>query len=374
MRVFLSHTSRDKPLLRELRGFLPRFLHTWIDEDQLLIGTELRRTLQSVIEEHSDFVVIFVSDDAAKSEWVQQELAWALSREKSLGSNFILPVLLSANDALVDELGLQGRLFLRCASYSAADIKSLASKLSDHLFHWAINRLEASRTVTRRAIYPTGDWAFDMPNVLVVFDHAAPDLPDRSYVLSTLKVTTVRALRDGSFEVHSKRSSTGTIVSSEVISNPVSAISYGDGTPQGGTREKFHDAHTGDQFVQAFKTERRIRVGDRSPLPDDDPVLAALSENFLLTPMHAYSGTRISAHTERVRLLIYFNGPVQPQPSHVHTVLIEASGRVSARKIRLKHLPEKSLYVIEADDLPSEAGLYAYWRWPQEAKVILDDR
>jgi len=367
MRVFFSHSSRDKPLLREIKRLLPGFLNTWIDEDHLLIGADLGTSLQSAISEQSDFVVIFISEEAATSKWVRQELAWALEREKTLGTNFILPVLLSTKESLVDDLGLQGRLFLRCGSYNTADIENLARKLSDHLFHWAIIRLEAAQASPHPLLPANGDAAFDAPNVLVVFDHAAPDQDDGSYVLSALKVMTIRALRDGDIEIHTKRSSTGTIVSSELISNPVTGVSYGVGTPQGGTKEVLYNARAGEQFVEVTESERRIRVGDRSSVPDDVPVLASLHTHFLLSPLHAYSGTRTVAPTERVRLLCYFNGPNSPK--RVNSVLIEASGEVSGNKTRLEYVPEKSLYVVEADDVPAGAGLYAYWKWPEEAKA-----
>ena len=38
MKVFLSHSSRDQALVREVKGLLPDFLNTWLDEDSLCWG------------------------------------------------------------------------------------------------------------------------------------------------------------------------------------------------------------------------------------------------------------------------------------------------------------------------------------------------
>jgi hypothetical protein len=51
MRIFLSHRSRDKALLREFRSQLPSFLETGLDEESLSWGdsfpTELKLSIQS---------------------------------------------------------------------------------------------------------------------------------------------------------------------------------------------------------------------------------------------------------------------------------------------------------------------------------------
>ena len=51
---------------------------------------ELRSSIQSGV----DFLIIFLDNDALSSEWVKQELNWAIEREKELKRTFILPILL----------------------------------------------------------------------------------------------------------------------------------------------------------------------------------------------------------------------------------------------------------------------------------------
>ena len=38
MRIFLSHSSIQKPLVREIKKRLPQHLNAWIDEERLLFG------------------------------------------------------------------------------------------------------------------------------------------------------------------------------------------------------------------------------------------------------------------------------------------------------------------------------------------------
>ena len=58
MRIFFSHSSRDKALLRELRGYLPPWISSWIDEDELLFGSDLDTSLKRTIDEDVDYVVL----------------------------------------------------------------------------------------------------------------------------------------------------------------------------------------------------------------------------------------------------------------------------------------------------------------------------
>ena len=51
MKVFLSHSSRDKALVREIRSHLPEHVTTWLDEEELLVGQDLKISIKSAIED-----------------------------------------------------------------------------------------------------------------------------------------------------------------------------------------------------------------------------------------------------------------------------------------------------------------------------------
>ena len=82
MQIFLSHSSKQKPLIREIRKNLPEHLESWIDEEKLLIGDDISASLQSAIKVETDYLLIFLDAHAASSTWVAAELRWALQAEK----------------------------------------------------------------------------------------------------------------------------------------------------------------------------------------------------------------------------------------------------------------------------------------------------
>jgi prolyl-tRNA editing enzyme YbaK/EbsC (Cys-tRNA(Pro) deacylase) len=136
VRVFFSHSSRDKALLRELRGYLPPWVTSWIDEDQLLFGVQLEPTLRKTIDEEVDYLVLFLGPEAFESDWVRREIEWALEREQRLGRVFLLPVLLVDVRERLSELGLAGRLTVNLADFSRGGIKMLAETLTNHFGGW----------------------------------------------------------------------------------------------------------------------------------------------------------------------------------------------------------------------------------------------
>jgi hypothetical protein len=134
MRIFLSHRSRDKALVREFKDYLPRFLDTWLDEDSLSWGEFFPETLKSTIQSGVDFLIIFLDEQALKSNWVMQELDWAFEREKELKRIFVLPILLE--DIPKDNLppSFQSRLHLRLNDFNRTTIEALAERATLELF------------------------------------------------------------------------------------------------------------------------------------------------------------------------------------------------------------------------------------------------
>lgn len=145
MKIFLSHSSRDTAIVREVRSFLPRSISTWLDDDNLVITPHLAVSLKETIQADTDFVVIFLGREAIKSEWISRELQWALEREKELGRVFILPILL---DDMWDEIKperFRNRFYLKCFEQSRNSVISLAKELTDHLFKWLDNYYELKK-------------------------------------------------------------------------------------------------------------------------------------------------------------------------------------------------------------------------------------
>jgi hypothetical protein len=138
VKIFLSHCSRDKPLVNDFKELLPPFLSTWLDDESLSWGDQLATELRSTIQSGVDFLVIFLDNESLNSAWVRQELDWAIQRERELKRTFVLPVLLP--QALSEKLPpeLSERLFLRLSDYGRASIEALAKRATEKLFQLVV--------------------------------------------------------------------------------------------------------------------------------------------------------------------------------------------------------------------------------------------
>ena len=78
MKIFLSHASESKPLVRQLTEPLPAHVSIWLDRDAMAPGQRFDRRIRAAIERECDFVLVFVDEHALASDWVRQETAMAL--------------------------------------------------------------------------------------------------------------------------------------------------------------------------------------------------------------------------------------------------------------------------------------------------------
>jgi TIR domain len=106
-KVFLSHSSADKPFVRmfsadlEAAGF-----EVWLDEAKLKIGDSLLPELAAAIDS-TDFFLAFISENSIRSNWVRKEVALAATKEIKGASVKVLPLLLDNGDVpflLIDKV------------------------------------------------------------------------------------------------------------------------------------------------------------------------------------------------------------------------------------------------------------------------------
>jgi hypothetical protein len=148
MKIFLSHHSRDKALVREFRGMLPRFLDTWLDEDELTWGDSFPATLRSTIKSDVDFLIIFLDKDALNSRWVMQELEWAIQREEEIKRTFVLPILLGKIESQDLPISFSERLFLQLSNFNHESVEVLAKSAAMKLFQLVINSYSSLQLLT----------------------------------------------------------------------------------------------------------------------------------------------------------------------------------------------------------------------------------
>jgi hypothetical protein len=110
--LFLSHSSRDKVIVRRLAEDLS-FLEVdaWLDEWELQTGDSLHDVLAAAMEKAGHIAVV-LGDNYADSRWARDELKQALARERRQDQDVILPLIVGAADVpafLEDKLYLDFR-------------------------------------------------------------------------------------------------------------------------------------------------------------------------------------------------------------------------------------------------------------------------
>ena len=95
-KLFISHSSHDDAFVRDLRAALADHGQAgWIDSRELRGGDPLWSEIQQAIEAASAYVVV-VSPSALQSDWVSDELEYALKVQKKRGKDEfrVIPLLL----------------------------------------------------------------------------------------------------------------------------------------------------------------------------------------------------------------------------------------------------------------------------------------
>jgi TIR domain len=94
MRVFISHSSKDTSVARQLaRRLSEAGLKVWLPEDEILPGDNWAKKVGQALEE-SELMVVLVTPHAFESEWLKEEIQYALTAEQYKGR--LIPVLLGS--------------------------------------------------------------------------------------------------------------------------------------------------------------------------------------------------------------------------------------------------------------------------------------
>jgi len=96
LRVFLCHSSGDKPAVRELYRRLEaeKGIQPWLDEEDLLPGQDWEREIRKAVAA-SDTVIVCISERAAsKAGFLQKEIKYALDQadQQPPGTIFLIPL------------------------------------------------------------------------------------------------------------------------------------------------------------------------------------------------------------------------------------------------------------------------------------------
>jgi len=91
-KVFISHSSIDKPFVKKLKRDLNlNYIDIWLDEDEMFPGDSLLKKLQIGLKHSSHFLII-LSPNSVNSPWVEFELENALKQVEDSTIDKIIPI------------------------------------------------------------------------------------------------------------------------------------------------------------------------------------------------------------------------------------------------------------------------------------------
>ena len=102
LRVFLCHSSSDKPIVRDLYQKLSAegWIDVWLDEEKLLPGQDWDYEIERALDNTDAVIVSLSTGSVSKEGYVQKELRFVLdiALEKPEGTIFILPLRLDDSE------------------------------------------------------------------------------------------------------------------------------------------------------------------------------------------------------------------------------------------------------------------------------------
>ena len=102
LRVFLCHSSNDKPAVRELYQKLRAepWIEPWLDEEELYPGQDWNMEIEKAVEAADAIIVCLTKNSINKEGYVQRELRIVLdfADYKPEGTLYIIPVRLEECD------------------------------------------------------------------------------------------------------------------------------------------------------------------------------------------------------------------------------------------------------------------------------------
>ncbi len=131
MKIFVSHSNKDKTFVKAIIDNLPKSYHSWIDERKIIAGENFENKITQAIIDDNTILVLFVSDHSVKSKWVQKELQ--LAKQNSIP---IIPIILDNSAIELLPTWIKKIHHLKCYDQSDSQIYNTSNELTKHLSLW----------------------------------------------------------------------------------------------------------------------------------------------------------------------------------------------------------------------------------------------
>ncbi len=134
---FICYSHSDHTFAHKLANSLQDYgIRVWLDKNDLQPGESISSQIETGIQD-SDKLIVILSEESLKSEWVHHEIARALSIEKRTGKNVLFPIALddSISNISINIMGkLRERFILNIDDWSNKNTyKSFLSRLAKSL-------------------------------------------------------------------------------------------------------------------------------------------------------------------------------------------------------------------------------------------------
>lgn len=195
-RIFLSHSSTDKPFVRRIASdLLAEGFPVWFDEWNMEMGDSLVDEIYEGVE-GSRIIILCVSSHSSASDWVGKELNAALTRERQTKQKILIPIKLDGTEA---PLKVADRIYADFSKSYQKAFQSLCAVLRKHKLE-----PETDPTNYRFALsflkdidLNNGQFLGQLKQARRVFSKEAPIQPDNLVIIDSEKCA---ALRNKAFE------------------------------------------------------------------------------------------------------------------------------------------------------------------------------
>jgi hypothetical protein len=126
-RVFVSHSSKDKPIVDKIVDSLKKSnILVWYDKFEIRAGDNIPEAVNKGLK-NSKYFIFILSPNSLSSSWVTEEASYAILQQIALSSVFIIPVLIA--DCEIPPL-LKARRYIDFRSSFDNGIKELIGRLN----------------------------------------------------------------------------------------------------------------------------------------------------------------------------------------------------------------------------------------------------
>lgn len=127
MRVFISHSHKDKPFAAQLSKALQvAGVEVWIDEMEILPGDNIVKKIDQGLSS-SDAIIVLLSKSFVSSRWAMQELSIFTARSISEQNIRILPILLEDCDL---PIYLRDKIYIDARTHGESAIKKAVESIA----------------------------------------------------------------------------------------------------------------------------------------------------------------------------------------------------------------------------------------------------